>query len=128
VARDTYLSFPFRLTPEGSVATADTSEHIRQRVEQLLFTAPGERVMLPEFGSGVRDLVFAPNSPVLAAATEFTIARALQTFLPEVMINAVDVASEDETLRITVVYTRTATLQEERVVVRLSPFDRVSRV
>src|SRR5258706_16095708 len=78
---ETYLSFPFRLTAAGSLAVSNEDEHIRQRIEQVLFTAPGERVMLPEFGCGVRDLVFQGNNEALAAATEFTIAKALQTFL-----------------------------------------------
>jgi phage baseplate assembly protein W len=120
---ESYLAFPFRLAADGSVARADRDQSIRARIEQLLFTASGERVMLPEFGCGVRDLVFQGNDQVLAAATEFTVARALQTYLgDEVMINAVDVRNEDEKLVIEVVYTKSRDLQRENVVFQLLPF------
>ncbi len=121
---ETYLNFPFALTPAGSIATADEDSHIRQRIEQILFTAPGERVMLPEFGSGVRDLVFEPNNPLLAAAVEYKVASALQTHMGDaVMINEVDVSSEEEILRITIVYTRTKDLQQQKALFRLLPFE-----
>jgi phage baseplate assembly protein W len=123
-----YLSFPFRIAPEGRVALADADQNLRQRIEQILFTAPGERVMLPEFGSGVRELVFAPNGPALAAATEFTIARALQSQLSrEALIRAVNVTAEQEKLSIEIVYTRTRDFRDERLVFNLTPFDRVPR-
>src|SRR5688500_8873907 len=109
-----YLGFAFRVTPSGAVGTTDLEGAIRGRIEQVLFTAPGERVMLPEFGCGLRNLVFQGNSEVLAAATEFTIAKALQTYLAHlVMINAVEVTSEEETLRIEVVYTKNRDLERE---------------
>lgn len=122
--RESYLSFPFRITPEGSVAQADEDQHVRQRLEQILFTAPGERVMLPEFGCGVRDLVFAGNNELLAAATEFKVARALQEHMGDlVMINAVDVTADEEKLIVQVVYTRTRDLQQETEVFQLLPFE-----
>jgi len=123
-----YLSFPFRLAPEGRVATAGPDLNLRQRIEQILFTAQGERVMLPEFGSGVRELIFAGNGPALAAATEFTIARSLQAQLSkEALIREVTVAPEQEKLRIDIVYTRTRDFRDERLVFNLTPFDRVTR-
>jgi len=63
---ETYLSFPFHIAAEGAVSVSDADEHIRQRMEQVLFTSPGERVMLPEFGCGVRDFVFQGNGAVRA--------------------------------------------------------------
>jgi len=121
---ESYLSFPFRITPEGSVARADEAQHIRQRLEQILFTSPGERVMLPEFGCGVRDLVFAGNNELLAAATEFKVARALQEQMGDrVMINAVEVTAQEERLTVEVVYTRTRDLQQESEVFQLLPFE-----
>ena len=122
--RERYLSFPFRLTPEGAVDTVDEALHLRQRLEQILFTSPGERVMLPEFGCGVRDLVFAGNNEVLAAATEFTVARALQAHMGDrVMIHAVDVRPEEERLVVQVVYTRTRDLERQTEVFQLLPFE-----
>jgi len=123
-----YLAFPFGLTAAGAVATTDLDGAIRSRIEQVLFTAPGERVMLPEFGCGVRDLVFQGNNEVLAAATEFTIAKALQTSLSQlVMINSVHVENDEETLRVEVVYTKTRDLERERVVFQLLPRDGTNR-
>lgn len=115
-----YLAFPFRIGSDGSVATVDLDVQIRQRVEQILFTSPGERVMLPEFGSGARDLVFGANGDVLAAAAEFTIARALQQHMGStVLINAVTVTPEGERLQIEVVYTRARDVRQERATFRL---------
>ena len=119
----TYLAFPFQFTPAGGVATSDFEAHLRQRIEQLLFTSPGERVMLPEFGCGARSLVFKGNNEVLAAATEFTIAKALQSTLgSQLMIHAVNVRGEEETLRVEVVYTKSRDLERERLVFQLLPF------
>jgi phage baseplate assembly protein W len=121
---ETYLNFPFQLTADGSTAAADADRHIRQRIEQILFTSPGERVMLPEFGCGVRDLVFGGNNEVLAAATEFTIARALQAHMGDrIMVNAVDVVNDGEKLHIHVVYTKTRDLEQEKLVFQLLPFE-----
>ena len=118
-----YLSFPFRLSGDGRIAAVDFDAHLRQRIEQVLFTAPGERVMRPEFGCGVRDLVFQGNNDVLAAATEFTIAKALQSALAgQVMIHAVNVVADDETLHIEVVYTKSRDLEREQLVFQLLPF------
>ncbi len=126
--RERYMRFPFRLAPEGGFSTSDADEHIRQRIEQILFTTPGERVMLPEFGCAVRDLVFAGNNEVIAAAAEFTIAKSLHTYLgDQIMVNAVDVVSEEEKLHIHVIYTRTRDLEQEKVVFQLSPFEGVRR-
>ena len=99
------IAYPFRIDGRGRVAAADEEEHVRQMIEQLLFTAPGERVNRPDFGTGVMQLVFAPNSQELAAATEFTVQGALQQWLGDrVQVEAVQVESEDATLRITVQY------------------------
>jgi phage baseplate assembly protein W len=114
VARETYLKFPFRLTPAGRLATSDEVTVVRDRIEQILFTSPGERVMLPQFGCGVIDLLFGPAGDVLAAAMEFRIAEALQSQLGnQAMINAVDVDVAEETVRIQVVYTRTRDLEQQ---------------
>jgi phage baseplate assembly protein W len=119
---ETYLNFPFELTPDGAVAVADEDQHVRQGLEQILFTSPGERVMLPDFGCGVRDLVFGGNSAVLAAAAEFRIARALQIYMgSRVLINSVDVSNEQEKLVIQIVYTKTRDLRQQEAVFELLP-------
>lgn len=99
------IAYPFRIDGCGRVAAAGEEEHVRQMIEQLLFTAPGERVNRPDFGTGVMQLVFAPNSQELATATEFTIQGALQQWLGDrIQVEAVQVESEESTLRITVQY------------------------
>ena len=128
MSAERYLAFPFGLTGSGSVATTDLERAIRGRIEQVLFTSPGERVMLPEFGCGARDLVFQANNEVLAAATEFTIARALHSTLGRlVMINGVHVTAEDETLRVEVIYTKNLDLERGRVVFQLLPREGANR-
>ncbi|MDX2298435.1 MAG: GPW/gp25 family protein [Xanthomonadaceae bacterium] len=123
-----YLAFPFRLSDAGGTATDDLDGAIRGRIEQLLFTAPGERVMLPTFGCGARDLLFQGNNDVLAAATEFTVAKSLQTFLGHLlMINAVHVSNDEETLHIEVVYTKSRDLERQRVVYQLLPQEGADR-
>jgi phage baseplate assembly protein W len=123
-----HLAFPFALTAAGGVATTDLDGAIRGRIEQVLFTAPGERVMLPGFGCGVRDLLFQGNNEVLAAATEFTVAKSLQTFLGHLlMINGVHVVSDEETLHIEVVYTKSRDLERGRVVYQLLPQEGADR-
>jgi Bacteriophage baseplate protein W len=120
---ENYLAFPFGLAADGGVARADRDRTIRARIEQILFTASRERVMLPEFGCGVNDLVFQGNDEVLAGATEFTVAKALQTYLGnDVMVNAVDVRNDGEKLIVEVVYTKSRDLQRESVRFQLLPF------
>lgn len=123
-----YLAFPFGLTGAGGLATHDLDGAIRGRIEQLLFTSPGERVMLPGFGCGTRDLLFQGNNSVLAAATEFTVAKSLQTFLGHLlMIHAVHVVNDEEKLHIEVVYTKSRDLERGRVVYQLLPQEGADR-
>ena len=109
------LAFPFAIDGRGRTAEADYESHVRQLVEQVLFTAPGERVMRPEFGCGLAQLVFAPNGPELAAATQFLIQGALQQWLADVIEFAqVAVTADDSTLRIEVSYVLRSTGEVRR--------------
>lgn len=110
------IAFPYSIDGGGRTARADDDAHIRQMIEQLLFTAPGERVNRPDFGAGLRQLLFAPNSPELAAALEFLVQGALQEYLGEVIrVEAVAIESEEAMLRVTVQYVVQRT-QQRRVV------------
>ena len=110
------IAYPYVIDGSGRTAQPDDDAHIRQMIEQLLFTAPGERVNRPTFGTGLRQLVFAPNSPELATATEFMVQGALQEFLGELIrVEAVDVAAEEATLRVTVQYIVQRTQQRQVV-------------
>lgn len=99
------IDHPFHLDSRGRTAATDQDDHIRDLVEQVLFTAPGERVNRPDFGSGLMQLVFAPNSDELATATEYLVQGALQQWLGDLIrVEAVQVESEESTLQITVQY------------------------
>lgn len=109
------LDFPFRCDAQGRSGAADDEKHVRDLIEQVLFTAPGERVNRPTFGSGLMQLVFAPNSDALAAATQVTVQGALQQWLGDlVQIEAVEVRHEDAMLHVTVHYVLPRT-QQRRV-------------
>lgn len=108
------VDYPFHF--DGRKRTADTTEdeHIRDLIEQVLFTSPGERVNRPTFGSGILQLIFAPNSGTLAAATQLTVQGALQQWLGDVIqVEAVQVESEDSTLEVTVQYVVRRTQQRQ---------------
>ena len=98
------LNFPYQF--DGRGRTMDPQDdYVRQMVEQVLFTAPGERVNLPDFGSGLLQLPFAPNSMEMAAATQFAVQGALQKWLSAyIKVQSVIVSTEDELLTVTVRY------------------------
>jgi phage baseplate assembly protein W len=100
------IDYPFYLDSRGRTATADPDEHLRDLIEQVLFTNPGERVNRPTFGCGIMQLIFAPSSDELATATQFLIQGALQQWLGDlIQVNAVQVNSQDSTLEVSVQYT-----------------------
>lgn len=106
------IKFPYQFNGEGRTAATDDNTHIRDMIEQVLFTTPGERVNRPAFGSGLLQLVFQPNSDELASATQFLAQGALQQWLGDLIeVNTVDVMNEDATLQVTVVYTVRRTQQ-----------------
>ena len=108
------VDFPYHFSSEGRTAGTDDAGHIRDLIQQVLFTTPGERVNRPTFGSGLMQLVFAPNSGELATATQALVQGALQEWLGDLIeVQQVEVESEDSSLRVTVEYVirRTETLQ-----------------
>jgi phage baseplate assembly protein W len=99
------IDFPLHFDTRGRTAACDDAAHVRDMLEELLFTNAGERVNRPEFGSGLLQLVFAPNSPELAAALQFTTRGAIQQWLGDVLdLQGFDVACDDAALRVTVRY------------------------
>lgn len=102
--------FPYHFDGRRRTAETDGPAHIRQLIEQLLFTQPGERVNRPEFGSGVLQLVFAAASPEVAATTEFLIRGALQQHLADrIAVRAVSVEAIEAVLLIGIDYVILAT-------------------
>lgn len=99
------IDFPFHVDGRGRTAATDDLDHIRDMIEQLLFTNPGERVNRPDFGSGLLQMVFEPNSTEMAAALQFTLQASLQQVLGNVIqLQAVKVDTIDSTLQVTVQY------------------------
>lgn len=99
------IDFPFHIDGRRRTALTTEDDHIRDMIEQFLFTNPGERVNRPDFGSGLLQLIFAPNSPELAAALQFTIQAGLQRWLGDLIeVQALEVTSEESTLRVFVQY------------------------
>jgi phage baseplate assembly protein W len=100
-----HLDFPYRFDGRGRTAATDAEDHLRDLIEQVLFTAPGERVNRPSFGCGLLQLVFAPGSDELAAATQFLVQGALQEWLGErIEVAGVDVSAADGRLTVKVEY------------------------
>lgn len=100
------LDFAFHFDGRGRTAQTDYAEHLRDMIEQFLFTNPGERVNRPDFGSGLLQLIFAPNSPELAAALQFTVQAGLQRWLGDVLeVTRLEVSSEDSKLTVDIAYT-----------------------
>jgi phage baseplate assembly protein W len=118
-----HVDYPFRVDARGRTAEIPTPDYVRDLVEQVLFTALGERVNRPTFGSGVLRLVFEPNSPESATATEFLVQSALQQWLAdEVEVQGVEVSSVDSTLQVAVRYqVRSAPLPQPQTVVLTRP-------
>lgn len=99
------LDFPYHFDGRGRTADTDEGDHIRDLIEQVLFTSPGERVMRPDFGSGLLALVFEPNSATLAATTQMLAQGSLQQHLGHLIaVQGVDVEAYDSTFKVVVRY------------------------
>jgi phage baseplate assembly protein W len=114
-----YLDYPFHVDGRGRTAETGEDDHIRDLIMQVLFTAPGERVNRPDFGCGLRQLVFMPNSDILATTTQFLVRGSLQRWLDGIIdVADVSVTAEDERLVVVVSYTKRST--GDRVVDRFT--------
>ena len=112
---NSYLDHPLQLDGRGRVATTTADDHVRDIIYQVLFTNPGERVNRPDFGCGLLQLLFEPNSEELATATQFLVQGALQRWLADVVqVEQVAITSEEERLVVDVVYVRLDTGQRQR--------------
>ncbi|KGI70673.1 GPW/gp25 family protein [Mycolicibacterium rufum] len=116
------IDFPYHVGTTGRTADTTYPDHVRDMIEQLLFTRPGERVNRPDFGCGLLDLVFEPNSPELAAALQVSAEGALTRWLGDVItVEELTVTTEDATLRIVVRYTLLATGEQMQTSIEGSP-------
>ena len=101
----TLVDYPFHFDARGRTASTTPDDHIRDLIEQVLFTAPGERVNRPEFGSGLLRLVFEPNSDALGAATQLAVQGALQQWLGDlILVEGVQVESQEAAVQVLIQY------------------------
>jgi len=118
-----FLDFPFDIAPSGSARLTDEHDHLTDLVMQILFTEPGERMNLPEFGCGVKRLVFAGNNDALRAATQFLITQNMQRWLGDrISVERVDVSSlpdEEHIVQIDIVFSERTTASRRQVSVRV---------
>ncbi len=106
--------YPFQFDGLGRTASAGDDRHVLDLIEQVLFTSPGERVNRPDFGCGLRQLVFAANSQELASTTQFVVQSSLQQWLGDlIQVNEVQVEADDSSLVVTVQYIVRRTGQQQ---------------
>jgi phage baseplate assembly protein W len=122
MTKSDFFDFPYHIDGRGRTAETDEDDHVRDLIYQVLFTNPGERVNRPDFGCGISQLVFMPNSDALAVATQFLVQGALTRWLDSVIaVHRVEVVAKESTLTVSVVYT-VRTTGEEREERFLSPW------
>lgn len=108
------IDYPYHFDQRKRTALTTEDDHIRDLIEQVLFTSPGERVNRPTFGTGLLQLVFEPNSDLLSTATQAVVQGALQQWLADrIMVEAVQVTNEDSRLQVVVQYVIRRTQQRQ---------------
>jgi uncharacterized protein len=119
-------AFPFRIDGGSrQAAEAAYAEHVKQMIRQILLTAPGERVNLPEFGCGLRQLIFAPHDEALDATTQMIVQESLTRWLSQhIEVKRVAVATPEETpdraqLLVTIEYVLLETRSTQQTAVRI---------
>ena len=124
INQDTNITYPIgidiglgRLSEES-----DYGRHVDQMIRQVLFTSPGERVNRPEFGCGIRQMLFAPNSPTAAALAQITVRQALDKWLGTVIqVNEIETEAKQETLLIRIEYTLRSRAERRYLNVEVGP-------
>lgn len=105
IARTLPIASPYAIDGRGRTVESDPQTHLRDLIESVLFTAPGERVMRPTFGSGALRLVFAPNNDQLAAALKMIVTSSLTQWLGDlIQVAEVEIDNVDSTLSIKISY------------------------
>jgi phage baseplate assembly protein W len=113
------LAFPLQVNPRGEIALSRGERDIEQAIRIILGTAPGERVMRPEFGCRAHELVFAPRDAVTEALLIEYVERALGRWEPRIEVQEVRVSEDpqhDGTLLVEINY-RIKTTHDERSIV-----------
>jgi len=99
------IDYPWHIDGRGRTGSTTPDEHVRDLIEQVLLTSPGERVMRPDFGAGLLALVFEPGGFAVAATSQYLVQSALERTLADVIrVEAVEVEAVDSALVVTVAY------------------------
>lgn len=99
------IKYPLQFNHRGQTARSDDDAHIREMIEQVLFTSPGERLNRPSFGCGLLQLVFQPATEELSAAAQFLVQGALQHWLGDLIeTQAVEVVALEGAVSVVVNY------------------------
>jgi len=100
------VSYPFKVNHAGRTSSTENDDkHIRDLIEQILFTVPGERVNLPDFGIGLLQFVFGANSDETFIALQFLVQGELQKWLGDLIeLQTVQITTEDSELNVVVSY------------------------
>jgi len=115
------IDYPFHFDALGRTAATSDADHVRDMIELLLLTSPGERVNRPDFGSGLMQALFAPNSPEIATAMEFGTRAALQRWLGDVIdVHTLAFTAVDSELRVELVYVIKSTGERRNEVFELN--------
>jgi uncharacterized protein len=111
------IDYPFHADDRRRTAGTSEEDHVRDLIEQVLFTNPGERVNRPDFGAGLDQLVFGPNGPEIASTVQALAQGALQQWLAGLLrVESVAVTSDEGTLQITVRYSLLRNLERRTAV------------
>lgn len=113
----TYFDYPFHIDGRGRTAEVEEDDHINDLIRQVLFTSPGERVNRPDFGCGLKELIFMPNSDAVASATQALVQSALRRWLDALIeVRGIQVVSDESRLYVAVAYVKRSTGEEVREV------------
>src|SRR3954453_21153993 len=90
--------FPLQVTPAGTIARARAEQRVEEAIYLILSTAKGERIMLPDFGCGIHDLVFAPNSASTVSSVVHSVRTALTNYEPRIDVLDINAEAQGENL------------------------------
>lgn len=107
------IAYPLHVDQKGLLASVSDEQHIEQLIQQVLFTMPGERVNLPDFGTGLSRFVFSANSSEIISAVQLLVQGALQQWLGNlIQVQVVQITADDATLNVTIAYVIKNTKQQ----------------
>jgi phage baseplate assembly protein W len=118
-----FLKYPYGVSGSGIPNTTTPDDHLRDLILEVLFTNPGERVNMPDFGVGVQRLVFEPSDLTLRSSAQFLISTNLQRWLGDRInidqVNVTGIPGDESTVTIEIVYTALATRQRGSLAVQV---------